>query len=121
MVTYPKQGREKLLNDKMSDSANWRVVLFKNNLTPDLDTVLGDLTEADFSGYDRVTPTWGAITIAGSNRAKAVGSSCVFAHDGGGTANDVYGYALINPSSGDLLFIDRLAGAPAHKAGAGGF
>jgi hypothetical protein len=48
-----------------SPASVWHLRLFKNNYTPNRDTVLADLTEADFAGYVplEIDPTvWGVPT-----------------------------------------------------------
>jgi len=42
-----------------SPASPWKVGLFTNNIQPNADTVLADLTEASFTGYAKVTTTTG--------------------------------------------------------------
>lgn len=80
------------------DSA-WRVMLFKNDIEPDEDTEYDDLEEADFSGYARVTPSFGSAEVT-DHVARSDADLCIFTHDGGGTANDIYGAALLDVTGG---------------------
>lgn len=79
------------------------VGLFKNDVTPDENTVIGDLTEpgAEWTGYARITvAAWGAIFTG------PAGPECVtqvqFAGPSGGSAGDpIYGVFLVD--SGGVL------------------
>lgn len=90
-------------------SFNPTLKLFQNNATISASTVLADLTEADYSGYvAQGIATWTTPQADGSNR-KYTESTTVktFAHDGGGTANTIYGWYLIDSNSGDLLAVHK--------------
>jgi len=91
-----------------------KIVLFQNNLTPDENTVYSSLTLATFSGYAAVTPTWGTPAMNGSNQAEMTATPAVFSHSGGGTSNNIYGWAWIDDSLGaqKLIAAERIAGAP---------
>ncbi len=55
--------------------------LFTNDFTPDADTVLGDLTEATWSGYARVevrSLTWPDPTINGDGQGESDGPTFSF-------------------------------------------
>lgn len=83
-------------------AAALRVGLFKNNATVNDATVLGDLTPADFSGYSVWTPSYGAAATV-SNQGKASAGSHNFDHNGGGTANTIYGAYLFNNTTSKLI------------------
>jgi len=86
---------------------NLKVHLYQNNYTPVDSTVLGDLTEATFSGYAAAAVTLGTPTEV-SNKAKTVGTAAqVFTHNGGGTANTIYGYYVKDLSTGNLAWVER--------------
>lgn len=100
---------------EMSLDANTTVHLFKNDWTEDCDPVAGDFTEANFSGYAAIamagnwssTPSYagGAATVQGPGIA-------TFTHNGGGTANDIYGYWLTRTSDGTFLFAEKNPAGP---------
>jgi hypothetical protein len=73
-----------------------KIILFQNNITITDATVYANLTLATFSGYASVTPSWGTPAIDGSGKASMTATAVVFAHNGGGTANTIYGWAWIN-------------------------
>lgn len=119
-IVIPDATLSDLLVDTQVHVSAWRVVLFKNNYTPVIGTSWASLTEANFSGYARVTPTFGAPTISASV-ATSVGSTATFTHNGGATPNDCYGWALIDttPGTPEVLAADRLTGAPVTLAANG--
>lgn len=83
--------------------------LYQNNYVPVDASVLGNFTEATFSGYaDAVIAMQTPAEVAG----KAVSIDLVartFTHNGGGTANTVYGYYVYDPFLGKLIWAERFA------------
>ncbi len=82
--------------------ANARVKLIKATFTQNAALVYGDLTFANFSGYADWTPTFGSPGITGGVSI-ADGGTHDFIHNGGGTANDIYGAALVDNSGPTLI------------------
>lgn len=127
-MVVPKVGTTLMLADLafVYSQSGQRLVyrLFKNDLTPDADTVIGDLTEADFSGYAAVTiNTWdyGGVTIDGSGRSQVLATSnATFTHNGGATDNDCYGYYVTHPGGG-LYLVQRFDSPPIVMDGSGLF
>lgn len=109
----PDATLNELLSTTQVNEAAWRIMLFKNNYTPVPGTAFASLTEADFSGYARQTPTFGVPSVA-ANISTSVGSQVTFTHNGGATPNDIYGYALLDTTPGTplVLFADRLTSPP---------
>jgi len=119
-VIYANDGKLADLSNILS-SYSRTVKLFQSNTTPDETTELGDLTEADFSGYTGIAPTWGAMTINGDDNAEVVGLTIEFEHSGGATDNDVYGWYLEGNVGGTptLIYSERFGDAPRVMDGAG--
>lgn len=91
---------------------NAKIKLYKNDITPDEASELADFTEADFSGYaEQALVLDGTAAIVGG-KAQQDFDPAVFAHDGGATPNDLYGYFVVDSSETDLLWAERYAGAP---------
>jgi len=113
-----KTGRVRLADVALvTIGGNWRLRLFQNNATVDEDTVIGDLTEATFSGYIEATPTFGGAAINGNDNAQADGSSETFTHSGGGTNNTIYGWYLVDNGSGDLVWAEKYGAPVSMNAG----
>lgn len=119
-LVVPDEGEVSLL-DMLVDGDGFssvRIRLYKNNLTPDEDTVYGDMTECDFSGYAQVTPSFGAASVV-SHKGKIVDSAARnFTHNGGGTSNTVYGYYVVDSTGTRLLWVERFA-SPITMANSG--
>lgn len=85
----------KLMADALKhiDVDTARIKLFKNSYTFAFATLLADLTIADFSGYAEENPGAPVVTWdAGTNQAVITFPQVTFTHNGGGVANDVYGW-----------------------------
>lgn len=101
------------------NSGDFSVRLFQNNVTPDSDTVIGDLTIATFSGYASQTLA-GCSLVGPTTHVEGIESGpYIFTHNGGGTSNNIYGYYVVNTSTGNLLVAQRAAFAPFPIGAAG--
>lgn len=96
------------------------VHLFQNNLTPTVSNVLGDFTEATFTGYASQT-----LAYSGSPVHDAVNhvwyqpcAQLTWTMGTPGTTNNVYGVYLTD-AAGNLRGAGRLDGAPAPMSVAG--
>ncbi len=110
-LVVPDEGEVHLLDMLVggTDMTGLHLRLYKNNLTPDQDTVLSDFTEADFSGYAQVSPSFGSASTV-SHKGKIVDTSARnFTHNGGGTSNTVYGYYLVNSFDNVCLWAERFS------------
>jgi len=97
----------------------YQIGLYKNNKTPaDTDTI-SDYTPADFSGYSGLQnlTAWSSAAWV-SPRALATHSALTWTHSGGGTANDIYGYYVVD-GSGNLAWAERSPVAPVSMASGG--
>jgi len=111
-VIMPYEGRDYYLTTLITAVATFELRLFKNNITPDIDTEYADFTECDFSGYSSINLTLGGVARDGDDNARSTALLAQFAHNGGGTANDVYGWYLI-PNGGTVVFFaERFSDAP---------
>lgn len=119
-AAVPDQGEIRMLQ-AVKDISPQRIILFQNNITPGNSTTFADLTEATFSGYARVTPSWGAIATGGDGRAAMVAAAANFTHNGGVVTNLVYGWAWIDSAVGveKLIAADRVPSAPKTMAVSG--
>jgi hypothetical protein len=85
------------------------VRLFQNDVTPDRDTVIGDLTAADFTGYaDSAAVTWATPFLDSNGDAILPGDLKEFMAGSPVTvSNTIYGYAIVNTGATVLLWAER--------------
>jgi len=93
--------------------------LFKNNITPAAGDTLATYTECDFSGYAASNCTGWSAAATVSGRASSTAAQKTFTHNTGLTANDIYGYYVVDPDTTTLLWAERDANAPIHVANNG--
>lgn len=101
---------DKMLKDALSSDEDYILKLFQNDYTPDQATVVGSLTEANFTNYAAVTLTragWNdAVTV--SNKAESSYGSVPQSWTCGSSGNTIYGYYVCNPSD-TVLWAERFA------------
>lgn len=100
-VVIPQAAWELMLTELVAASNLWngaKVLLFKNNVSPGPNTVLGDLTECDFTGYAvSAAVTWGTPGWQPDGTAIVVGDLKTFTVGATPTIlNTVYGWALVD-------------------------
>lgn len=86
--------------------------LFKSNTTPTETTITSDLTEADFTGYASLSLTpanW--VTTPGAP-SDVTYPEQTFTSSANQTAQLVYGYYLVQTTSGKLLAAERFTNGP---------
>jgi len=115
-TVIPNEGKTAFISRlKDATASNYRAILYTNNHTPSITTTVSDLTEATFGDYAQLTPSWGSITVDGSNRATMTASALVWTADGTSGQN-VYGWALLDISfSPDRVLIAEIF-SPTPKA-----
>jgi len=94
--------------------ADLQLLLAKNAFTPSPALVMGDIVEADFTGYAAKgvsTPTWGSDPATG-NRVIAlpgpVGGFHWETNDAVNLPQSIFGWALFNADTGDIYDSDLL-------------
>lgn len=105
----PSEGRLHLLDTLVADST-LRVELVKADFTNDESLTYASLTLADFSGYVYQVPSFGAGIINGDGNAESTAGTLTWTHDGGGTANTIYGVvisALTLSASREILLANK--------------
>lgn len=120
-VVYPYESRNQDLLELIGAYSGFQLCLFQNNITPDVDSVFADFTECDFSGYLYAGLTLGPILRDANDNAKTTALGIAFTHNGGGTANDVYGWFLVTDygTSPKVRHCDRFADAPRIMSSSG--
>jgi hypothetical protein len=90
-------------------SSGYRVRLFKNDYTPEEDSVTGDFTEADFTGYAEVAITqsnWPTPVIVDDIAECTSTVTPTYTATGGG-GQLVYGWYMVEADFSTCLFAQR--------------
>lgn len=89
------------------------VHLFKNNFTPDQDSVRADFTEADFTGYTTFLWAVGSGFEGADDKAHLNPATPFFTGPTDLVPQDIYGwYATWPNASAEVFLAARFAGAP---------
>ncbi len=101
-----------ILQRTVNNYADWLCMLWTNSsLSPVPTTVYASLTEATFTGYARKTlahGTWQAPTIIASSYAESVYDTAPLSWTNAGvTAQQIYGYAVITPTSPKIMWLQQ--------------
>jgi hypothetical protein len=88
---------------------NLTLKLFKSNTTPAEGDTAATYTEADFTGYSAITLTGASWTVTADTAAYAQQS---FTSSANQTLQNVYGYFLVQATSGTLIWAERFTDAP---------
>lgn len=78
------------------------LMLFMNDITPDRDTVRGDLTDATYTGNGDEAITWGVPSVADDGVPEVVGIAGEFRPTGSAVQNTIFGAAIVNATDGLL-------------------
>jgi len=115
----PDEGLVSLLRGKLLglDANTLRVRIFKNNYTPVALSVVGDFTEADYSGYASQTPVFPVPGVSG-NVSSSTAAMLTFLRGVGATSNDCYGWYATATFGGVTKLVDakRFAVTPKSMA-----
>jgi len=112
-LNVPHTGENIALEALVNKTAPQNLVLklYSNNITPaDTDTA-GTYTEATFTGYSAATLT-GASWGSASGGTITYGSQQTFTRSSTGTTENIYGYYVVQSSSGTLVYSERDGSAP---------
>lgn len=118
-LVAPHEGEQALLKYMLNhtDPSDHTLRLYKNDLTPDDDSVFADFTESDEAGYSAITlvgTNWVFSTEATYTQATYAQQIFTFT-----TSANVYGY-YITSSDSKVLWAERFDGAPSEIPVAGG-
>lgn len=110
---FPNSTLRRILDDNKAWRNGLTLRLYKNDYTPVIGSTSANFTECNFSGYSsQATTLWGtAYSALAGARGESDDTVHLFAHDGGGTANDVYGFYLTD-GSGNYIYGERNPDAP---------
>lgn len=111
-LNFPDTGENLALGMIVNKTAAENLVLklYKNNITPSDTDVAGTYTEATFPGYSAITltgATWNAPAAGSISYSAEQTFTC-----SGASTDDIYGYYVIQTTSGTLLYSERDGSAP---------
>lgn len=86
--------------------------LFKNDMTPAEDDVVGDYTEADFTGYSAAAVPSADWTISGTTPTLATAVTKNFVSGADQALQNIYGWFLTTDTDNDVVAAERFADAP---------
>lgn len=90
-----------------------KVDLFVNDVTPNRNTVLGDLTSPGYTGHAAQTVVFGAVSEADDGSAECIGAAKTFRPtDALGTTSVAYGMKFFDSGASVLYGATRFDGAP---------
>ena len=112
-LNVPHTGENIALEAFVNKTAPQNLVLklFNNNITPSDTDTAGTYTEATFTGYSAATLT-GASWGSASGGVITYGSQQTFTRTSTGTVENIYGYFIVQASSGTLAWSERDPSAP---------
>lgn len=92
---------------KTASPEAFKLKLFTNDYSPVEGTVAGDLTEATGAGYAEIALTRASFTVSGDTASYAQ-QTFTFT----GAEPTIYGYYIVETSSGKLILSERFSDAP---------
>lgn len=108
------QGEGLVLEAIVNKTAGQNLVLklFKSNTTPAEGDTEATYTEATFTGYASATLTGANWTTSGTAPTQVAYAQQTFTSSAGSQNESVYGYYLVQTTSGKLIFAERFSDGP---------
>jgi len=112
-LVAPNQGEQIALEALVGKTAgqNLKLILFKNDYTPVEGTTEANLTEADFTGYAAITLTAASWSYVAGDPGTLSYAAQTFVSTAAQSQN-VYGYGLVQVTSGKLVWAERFTDGP---------
>lgn len=112
---YPDAGLDQFLVRQLTPSLKYH--LFDNNVTPDRDTVLGDLNQISGGTTSPITVAVASFTLSGlaNHVASRLAAPIAFVNGSGAPAS-AYGYYVTDSTDTFLFAVARFDSAPVVKA-----
>lgn len=118
MIVIPNAAEAVMLNILLNKDAaeELDMHIYQNDVTPTAATVIGDFTEATFTGY-------ASVELSSSNYAVAAGAGAAdpatasypavnFTSSSDQSSQNCYGYYITRRTTGDLLWCERFTDGP---------
>jgi hypothetical protein len=108
------QGEVIMLEALVNKTAPQTLVLklFKSNTTPTEAHTEADYTEADFTGYGSISLTGGSWSTTPGAPSQVSYAEQTFASSANQSAQLIYGYMLVQTTSGKLVAAERFTNGP---------
>ena len=112
-LVLPDQGEAIAVKALVNHTApqNLSLRLYKNDKTPADGDTEANYTVADFAGYASVTLTGGSWVVVEGAPTEATYAQQTFTRSSTGAAQTIYGYYLVQVTSGKLVWVERFASA----------
>lgn len=101
-----------LLVNKLTLTENFILKLFKNNVTPGETNTEASFTVADFTGYANATLTGASFVATPGAPGKVQYAQVTFTSSATQAAQLIYGYHLVQATSGKALAAERFTDGP---------
>lgn len=113
VVTF-NAGRQEMLRRAFNYSAtgDLKLKLYSSNTSLSVTTVIGDLTEATFTGYAEKTLTGASWTVTSASPAVASYAQQEFTSTAGSQNQSIYGYVVTNSAGTIALYGETFTDGP---------
>ena len=120
-LLVPNAGEVVILQNFLNKVAPQDLVLklYKNNHAPADGDTEASYTEADFSGYSAASLAGANWAITGGAPSEADYPQQTFTSDANQTAQNIYGYFIVQATSGKLMWAEQFPSGPYPISNAG--
>lgn len=113
-LVAPQDGEMTALKAWLNNTAgqDQTLKLYKSNTTPANTDTAATYTESTFTGYSSKSLTGASWTFTAGNPSHADFAQQTFTSSANQTAENAYGYLVIQTTSGKIMWAERFTGAP---------
>lgn len=113
-LVLPNQGEQLALEALVGKTAGQNLILklYQNNYTPIEASTESNFTVATFTGYTDQTLTASSWAFTGADPSHVDYPQCTFTSTAGSQNQPIYGYYLVQVSSGKLVWAEKFTDGP---------
>lgn len=113
-LVVPNDGEELALKNFLNHTApqDQKLRLFKNNVTPAETDTAASYTESTFTGYAQKSLTGTSWTVTPGAPTSASYAQQTFTSSANQTAENAYGYYVVQGTSGKIMWAERFGTPP---------